>query len=107
MSLDVYLTRLEPTEVFEANITHNLSAMANEANIYNHLWHPERIGIKKAGDLIQPLTTGLALMRSDPKRFKAFNAKNGWGSYKHFVPWIQEYLKACIDFPDADIEVNR
>ena len=35
MSLDVTLTAVRPTEVYSANITHNLW-MAEEAGIYQH-----------------------------------------------------------------------
>ncbi len=109
MSLDVYLT-IPPTKpecVYNANITHNLGKMAKEAGIYKHLWRPEEIGITKAYQLIEPLKVGLALMKSDPARFEQFNASNGWGMYKHFVPWIERYLEACIEHPQADVETNR
>lgn len=107
MSLDVTLTEVMPCEVFSANITHNLGAMATEAGIYTHLWHPDELGITKARDLIGPLAIGLAKMRADPERFKKLNSPNGWGLYENFVPWIQEYLNACIDHPDAEIRVSR
>lgn len=103
MSLDFYLELVRPCEVFEANITHNLTEMAEEAGIYNHLWHPDRIGLTKACELVEPLEVGLALLKSDPARFEAFNAKNGWGTYKHFVPFVEKCLNACKDFPDANV----
>jgi hypothetical protein len=93
--------------VFSGNITHNLSAMADEAGIYAHLWRPEDIGITKAHQLIEPLKNALASMQSDPERFKAFDSPNGWGLYENFVPWIAGYLEACIDYPDADVSVWR
>lgn len=107
MSLDVYLTRVQPTGVFDANITHNLGGMAEEAGIYQHLWRPEEIGISKAEQLIEPLTKGLELMKSDPERFEAFNSPNGWGLYEDFVPWVERYLEACREYPDADVSVSR
>jgi hypothetical protein len=94
-------------DYFSANITHNLGNMAGEAGIYQHLWRPEEIGITKAGELIEPLTKGLALMRLNPKHFEKLNPSNGWGRYEDFVPWIQEYLDACIENPDAEIAVSR
>jgi hypothetical protein len=94
-------------EVYSANITHNLGAMATEASVYKPLWRPDEIGIKTAGQLIQPLTDGLALLKSDPERFKKFNAKNGWGMYEHFVPFVEDYLNACIENPAAEVEVSR
>lgn len=94
-------------EVYSSNITHNLGAMAEEAGIYSHLWRPEEIGITKAAQLIEPLTEGLALMRADPERFEKHNPKNGWGSYKAFVPWVEKYLEACKSNPDADVRASR
>lgn len=79
MSLDVYLVETVPTDVYEANITHNLNTMADEAGIYNHLWRPEEVGARVARDLIKPLSVGLALLLSDPERFKKINPENGWG----------------------------
>lgn len=94
-------------EGYWANITHNLSRMADEAGIGDHLWRPEEIGITKAEQLIEPLTEGLKRMRADPSHFRTFDASNGWGTYDDFIPWIQEYLNACIKYPDAEISVSR
>ena len=107
MSLDVYLTQVQPTEVFWANITHNLNDMAEEAGIYKHLWRPDEIEITHARQLIEPLSIAVALMKADPCRFKKFDAENGWGTYKDFVPWIDKYIKACKENPDATINVSR
>jgi hypothetical protein len=107
VSLDVSLTRTQPTVVFSANITHNLGPMAREAGIYQHLWRPEELGITKAHQLIEPLRVGLNLMRNQPGRFMALNPPNGWGTYHHFVPWLEAYLEACIQHPDAEVSVNR
>lgn len=107
MSLDVYLTAVRPTKVYSANITHNLGRMADEAGIYRHLWRPEEIGITTAGQLIEPLSVGLELLKSDPSRFKAYNSPNGWGLYEHLVPFVEQYLEACKENPDAEIGVWR
>lgn len=94
-------------ELFSANVTHNLTDMADEAGIYQHLWRPDELGITKAHQLIEPLAKGVELMQREPDRFKALNPKNGWGSYDNFVPWIQRYISACRDYPDADVSVCR
>lgn len=124
MSLDVYLTKDPETvpckcecghghtktvseEVYWSNITHNLGGMASEAGIYKHLWRPEEIGITKAGQLIEPLANAIALMQSDPERFKKFDASNGWGIYEQFVPWVENYRAACALNPDANVSVSR
>jgi hypothetical protein len=107
MSLDVTLTATRSVEVHGSNITHNLNRMAAEAGIYEACWRPDEIGITKAAQLIEPLRTGLALLKADPARFQAFNASNGWGMYEHFVLWVEEYLAACEANPDADVSVSR
>src|SRR3990172_2778745 len=63
MSLDVTLR----TELYSANITHNLGKMAKEAGIYEHLWRPDELGIWNAGELILPLADGLAKLKADPE----------------------------------------
>jgi hypothetical protein len=120
MSLDIYLTGkryisydlgktfTEDNEiVYQANITHNLGLMASKANIYYALWRPEEIGKTKAGQIIKLLEKGLADLKARPDYFKRFNALNGWGLYEHFVPFVERYLEACKESPDAIIEVSR
>jgi hypothetical protein len=107
MSLDVWLTAIRPTEVFDYNITHNLNKMAGEAGIYECLWRPDEIGISKAEQLIELLRAGLDLLEGDPERFKGFNPANGWGDYDGLVRFVKAYLRACEENPDATISVSR
>lgn len=122
MSLDVWLNDTTETicqhcgsqagspevyEAFSANVTHNLGRMAEEAGLYEIVWRPEENGIEKASQLIVPLEAGIALMKSDPERFEAFNSPNGWGLYKNFVPWLERYLAACREHPNAAVHVSR
>jgi len=111
MSLDVYLE--DPTATYEtehlywANITHNLTTMADKAGIYEALWRPEEIGGKYAKDIIELVEKGLTDLKSRPEYFKKFNSPNGWGMYKHFVPFVSKYLEALKEYPDAKISVSR
>lgn len=107
MSLDVNLVKNMPTNVYSSNITHNLGDMAEAAGIYKHLWRPEEIGITKAIQLIEPLTKGLKELKSNPEKFEQYNPENKWGNYDYLVKFVREYLIACIENPDADIEVSR
>jgi len=93
--------------LFSANITHNLNKMAMEAGVYEHLWRPDEIDITTAKELIDPLKDGISLMKNDPERFKKLDSPNGWGRYVDFVPWIEKYLNACKESPDAHVEVSR
>ena len=120
MSLDVSLYRkyhvsydggetLEQKEecVYDANITHNLGKMADEAGIYYALWRPEEIKKTKAGELITLLEKGLAELKAKPEYYEKFNSPNGWGMYEHFVPFVENYLEACKEYPNAEISVSR
>jgi len=106
MSLDFYLERVQPTVVFDRNITHNLTTMADEAGIYNVLWRPSEHGYTKAEQIIEPLREGLKLLEAEPERFKKYSSPNGWGMYEHFVPFVKAVLAACEEYPDADIKMN-
>lgn len=120
MSLDVYIERtkwvsydegkthtVENEELYSDNITHNLGKMATEAGIYDSLWQPEEIGATKAKDIIGLLEKGLADLKARPEHFEKFNDSNGWGMYEHFVPFVEKYLEACKEYPDAIIGVSR
>ena len=124
MSLDIYLEgkttkekctchcgndheREVTEEFFEANITHNLIAMAEEARIYKVVWRPEENGIEKAAQLIEPLECAISAMKADPPRFERHNSPNGWGLYKDFLPWLEQYLSACKKYPEATVRASR
>ena len=94
-------------EVFDTNITHNLNIMATEAGIYECLWRPDEGGYYYACDIIEPLMLGLEKLQNNREHFETFNSPNGWGTYEHFVPFVENILKNCRKFPDAKIEVSR
>jgi hypothetical protein len=97
----------ETSQVYSANITHNLGRMANEAGVYACCWRPDENGITHAKQLIEPLRAGIELMESDPPRFQQHNPSNGWGTYEGLVSWLKEYLHACEDYPEAEVSVWR
>ena len=107
MGLDIILSEVKEVDVFSRGITHNLCPMAEEAGIYKHLWLPGELGVKQAKELIEPLEKARALLLSDRKRFEAFNAKNGWGTYDDFMLFIQDVLDACRDNPYAKVSADR
>ena len=135
MSLDVYLERKKWTSYdagvtftesiemeYSRNITHNLWEMAEKAGIYEALWRPymlkesynedcpedfEQENPTKACEIISLLEKWLKDLKKRPKYFKKFNAENGWGTYEHFVPFVEDYLLACKKYPDCFISVSR
>lgn len=119
-------SKTEREMLFDANITHNLTDMAEEAGIYEACWRPYRLHPDykemddydeeyefeihlpiQAKDIIPLLEKGLADLKARPKYFKKFDASNGWGTYEHFVPWVSKYLEACKENPNAIIETSR
>lgn len=127
MSLDIYLTSPAPPplptcphcgqtigkqgesdeEEWTTNITHNLSRMAAEAGIYEVTWRAGENNIVTAHHLIEPLERGLVELINRPEHFRQFDAKNGWGTYDHFVPWVQKLLQACKDHPNFTVRASR
>lgn len=111
MSLDIWFTiplntgkEIIQHEVFSTNVTHNLNTIAEKAGIYEALWHKQ--GITKAEDYIELLSNTLVMMKNHPNYFKQFDASNGWGTYEHFVPWLERLLEACHTYPIADVGVS-
>lgn len=113
MSLDVYLTKVMPTEVYSSNITHNLGKMAAEVKLsngitlYNILWRPDEHGFYYAKEISELLDEGFNILLSDPEKYKRYNPENGWGSYDGLVNFVYNYRNACWDNPDAEIGVWR
>lgn len=97
----------KPSEIYSANITHNLVPMAEAAGIYQHLWRPEELGISRAAQLVEPLEIGLAKLEADPQAFEQYNSPNGWGNYTDLVDFVIRYLAACKRYPDAAVSVWR
>ena len=118
----------KPTEsVYSANITHNLNKMADKAGLYQALWRPYQLkqgyniskddheaeykfearNPVKATEIIDIIEKGLKDMKTRPEYYKKFNSSNGWGTYEHFIPWIEKYLKALKEYPESFVECDR
>lgn len=93
--------------LFSANITHNLGHMAHLAGLYQPLWRPDEEGIATARQLIEPLRVGLERLKASPDEFKVHNPPNGWGTYEGLVRFVEDYLVACIAYPEATVRVSR
>lgn len=114
-------------ENYWANITHNLGTMAEAAGIYEALWRPHKLKVgydisendytaecefeennpSQAKEIIEVLEKGLKKLKRSPTKYEKFNSSNGWGLYKHFVPFVEKYLNACKENPNAIISVSR
>lgn len=140
MSLDVILIRkvwksydegkthtVEEEVIYDSNITHNLTGMAEAAGIYDALWRPYKLvggyNISEedrdaewdfedntnvfAKDISPILEAGVKKLNLDPKYYKTFDSSNGWGVYENFVPFVEKYLEKCKEYPDAIVRVSR
>ena len=128
ISYDEGITYKEDLELlYSANITHNLGNMADAAGIYEALWRPHRLiegyNVSEddhqaesefednvtilAEDIIEILERGLKDLRKRPKFFQKFDSSNGWGTYERFVPFVENYLNACKEFPKAIVKTDR
>jgi hypothetical protein len=96
-------TRKDRATYFWINITHNLNKMFEAAGLYEILWHGTGL---RAGDVLSKLEIGLADMRARPEFYEQFNAENGWGLYKHAVPWLKKVIEACRTYLDAVLECS-
>lgn len=102
MSLDIYLEE-KGKIVFTSNITHNLTEMAKACGVYFVCWHPKESNAKKAIHITPIIRIGVSLLKDYPNFYRTFDSPNGWGQYKHFLPWLEELLKACEAHPNAKI----
>ena len=128
MSLDIDLegVKTEVVRFYEGNITHNLTKMADEAGLYEALWRPYKLKSNYtifenkdleyqfekdnpvfAKEIIEKLVLGLLKLKSEPEYFKKFNPENGWGTYEGLVTFVENYLKACGENPEAIIKISR
>lgn len=113
-------------DVYLANITHNLGEMAKRAGLYEALWRPymlkedyvpiEDYGKEleyedsveiRAKDILPVIENGWEYMKLRPEYFKKFDSPNGWGLYDDFLPWIEKYINACKEYPEAIVSVSR
>ena len=93
---------LVQTEVYDWNTTWNYAPMF-EAMFGHHI--SEFVG--KSGKEVGPcIRNAISLMVADPKRYKVFDAPNGWGTYDQLLPQLEAFAAACEAHPNAIVEVT-
>jgi hypothetical protein len=91
--------------VFSTDISYNFVPVSKEAGVYECIWKTRENKFIFAKDITDQLQYGLNQLKSDPNYFAGFDNSGEWATYKNFVYLIDEYLKACLKFPDSTIEV--
>jgi hypothetical protein len=116
MSLDISLVELQPTQVYESNITHNLAKMAAQVKLeyknksytlYDIVWHAPEHGFTKAHEIAELLYKGWEALVSNPEFYSQYKAPNGWGTYPQLVKFVHEYRCACWRNPLSSINISR
>jgi hypothetical protein len=126
----------DPQQIYSDTLTENLRRMAMEADLYEVLWRPElvlasqdtllnilhleargqekeaaalykELGVVHAKDLIAKLRVGFARLRTAPDWFRASNPGNGIGSFEDLTSFVEKYLAACEESPDAIVRLHR
>lgn len=93
-------------EVFWANITHNLNKMADKAGLYEFMWGVLESGLDSPKYVAPYLKEGLRKLKANPDYFRQFEGSD-IGAYEYLVAFVEKYIEACEDYPDATIDVSR
>ena len=83
---------------------------AIEKFIMSNNKHPMEIIIPnrtKAKQIAIPLTKALIYINTHEKELSEYNPENGWGSYYSLKDFVEQYLIACCDYPNARIKICR
>lgn len=88
----------------EFNITHNVAPMWHEAGCYFALYESHGC---IAGSFVRDLDNAVKAMLADPDKYRALNAKNGYGTYPEALQWLQEVRNAFKRYPLATISISR
>ena len=62
---------------------------------------------KRAFEVLPELEKGLLLMASNPQKYMALDAPNGWGTYVNALPWLDNLVQAFRSNPDAIIGLSK
>ena len=89
--------------LFTAVLSRTCKPLAEAVGLYNVLWAPPLT----AGQLVAPLSAGLATLLTNPADWRNFDAPASWGLYDFFVPWVTTYLAACEAYPTSYVRVTE
>ena len=63
--------------------------------------------ITLASQMIHPLQCGIAVLEKNKEKLEKLNPENGYGNYETLLSVAQRYLAACVENPNAEVEVSR
>ncbi len=102
MSIDFTLRNVQ--DVYDNNITHNVSPMWKLAGIYDDIYNSHGYTAK---DILPRLEKGLQKMKEFPQSFEALNADNGWGNYLDALKFLEDIIRGCKEYPNSEIAISK
>ena len=101
MSLDFTL-KINNEEIFDANMTHNVTPMWHKAGCYEALYMSDG---QRASDIRDIIVDAVVDMMKHKAEYQKLDSPNGWGIYEHAFKFLISVAVACCDFPEATIRV--
>lgn len=93
-------------QVYEDNMTSNVACMWNEAGAPLRDWAYDKAH-GPASELATKLGDAIATMEREPEKYRAMAPSNGWGSYEGCLAFLKRLRSACLQHPNAIVEVSN
>lgn len=108
MSWDVWLiTEVDGHEIRvgdeHINYTHNCNGMIRDAGFTE--W-PYAVEDWSAARLADELDSAIRNLEADPKRYRAMDPPNGWGSYDSLLPVLRKVRDQCRTYPSTTVRMS-
>src|ERR1051326_392138 len=91
----------EPMTAGSWNYTSNCALMWREAGA-----DLAEFDGRKAKDCLTFVIDAVAELKANPKKYRAMDPPNGWGSYDSLLPAIVELGELFVQYPEATVRVH-
>jgi hypothetical protein len=82
---------------YSDEISESLVAIAKDAEIYNHIWNPKKVGVFMSDDLIEPLEKGLVRLKGNSDNTNVYNG---------FIHFVEGYITFCKEHPGSFVAID-
>ena len=103
MSVDVSIRAKREVDIYETNITYNLSAMYYKAI-------DKDLGLKKlegmtCKEALPIIDKAIKDMVSNREEYEKLNPSNGWGTYEGLLKDFRDMRNVCEENPDGIFDI--